>query len=790
MRHHFRGPRAAILLVLAVALFWNGPALGQTDVIDLVLATESNCVGCTPTRCLETSVPFEQITLHLIVRNPSLGGVSGWEGVVEYTGSLTAPSWSLAAGLDVDSANDTDNHERFQVGIGEAPLALMPNAAGNVVLATFSAFVLSPLDDVRFFVGPIPGTTIYPGFGAYASPVDAGNIAPLLPPLGDWDIPVFSINDPDCGAPSAVPFSVTITASNGITMDAGNVLGTHAEAVDGQDDLDIPSAPTPPADFVQASFPHPEWLSPFGPNFDHDIRATFDQTQEGRTWIMQVGTDMLDEPITLDFTVTSGSVPILDLRDHDTGAVIHLNDTGMQYTYLPNPSGWNTFDVLVGATGLPPVVPALREMDTGWNLIGMPLVPNDASLGAVVLDDASGLVYAIKHDQVVGYRTVPESELLSQGRGYWIGASSPFVWRMTGERDTGAISIPLDAGWNMIGYPLWFPSHVNGITVQHAGSDYAWGDAVGAGLVDGSLYDYNGSTYVPTTDLAAWHGYWLAALTDGVTLRFRWDEMPTTAQRPWDPFADLSDPDNWRLEVSAEGAGQSVVLGVCERSSDGFDAYQDRPRAPAAPTDAGGPSLWFPRPEWNLPTGEKARGDVRAPSPARLQEWTAKLAAPEPGPVTLTWDRETWGGTADLELYLPQRHRVAVPSLRAVGSVTLAVGEEPLDLVFRSPRTSTGVESPAAAVGRLRAVPNPFNPRTEIRFTSAAGGRCTVRIYDVAGRCVRSLDAGQVPAGGEGAVVWRGRDDAGRELASGAYFARLQNEDGSQEAAARLSLVR
>jgi hypothetical protein len=68
--------------------------------------------------------------------------------------------------------------------------------------------------------------------------------------------------------------------------------------------------------------------------------------------------------------------------------------------------------------------------------------------------------------------------------------------------------------------------------------------------------------------------------------------------------------------------------------------------------------------------------------------------------------------------------------------------------------------------------PNPFNPRTTIRFSLAADGKATLVIYDVAGRTVRTLVDGAQNAGPH-AVVWDGTNDAGRVLPSGVYWCRL-----------------
>lgn len=105
-----------------------------------------------------------------------------------------------------------------------------------------------------------------------------------------------------------------------------------------------------------------------------------------------------------------------------------------------------------------------------------------------------------------------------------------------------------------------------------------------------------------------------------------------------------------------------------------------------------------------------------------------------------------------------------------------------------APLFTSGVDGrlPAAPVLAQNA-PNPFNPRTTIRFTLPADGPARLAIYDLAGRLVRSLVAGSLTAG-EHEAVWDGCDDAGRAQASGSYLARLEAGGGVQ--AVRMALVR
>jgi hypothetical protein len=85
---------------------------------------------------------------------------------------------------------------------------------------------------------------------------------------------------------------------------------------------------------------------------------------------------------------------------------------------------------------------------------------------------------------------------------------------------------------------------------------------------------------------------------------------------------------------------------------------------------------------------------------------------------------------------------------------------------------TTPVEETPLAFRFAGAAPNPFNPATTLRFSLPAAGHAELKLYDVQGRLVRSLIDGHLAAG-PGEVRWDGRDQRGRQVASGTYFARL-----------------
>ena len=75
--------------------------------------------------------------------------------------------------------------------------------------------------------------------------------------------------------------------------------------------------------------------------------------------------------------------------------------------------------------------------------------------------------------------------------------------------------------------------------------------------------------------------------------------------------------------------------------------------------------------------------------------------------------------------------------------------------------------------------PNPFNPSTLIRYDVGQAGKMALCIYNANGSLVRILAEGYHEAG-RYEVSWQGVDAAGRRVASGVYFARLQTADRVQ----------
>ena len=94
---------------------------------------------------------------------------------------------------------------------------------------------------------------------------------------------------------------------------------------------------------------------------------------------------------------------------------------------------------------------------------------------------------------------------------------------------------------------------------------------------------------------------------------------------------------------------------------------------------------------------------------------------------------------------------------------------EPLEFFFEITEAS---ETPNA-YALLRNYPNPFNPKTTIRFDLPEAQDVKLVVYDITGRKIATLVDDAFDAGYH-TVDWYGRDEQGVELASGVYFYRIK----------------
>ena len=171
--------------------------------------------------------------------------------------------------------------------------------------------------------------------------------------------------------------------------------------------------------------------------------------------------------------------------------------------------------------------------------------------------------------------------------------------------------------------------------------------------------------------------------------------------------------------------------------------------------------------------------DLATPADAAWFELRCAVEPPAAGTGSAWFDDlafiewEPWQ-PLDSALKVPAPHNYRFLQVRRAGAGA-GPGVVTGELVSYGPAASA-VPDPADVPPRrlaLAAFPNPFNPRTTIELAvSGATARVEVELYDLAGRRVRTLFAGELEGGRRHGLSWDGLDGRGRPLPSGVYLCR------------------
>ena len=167
-------------------------------------------------------------------------------------------------------------------------------------------------------------------------------------------------------------------------------------------------------------------------------------------------------------------------------------------------------------------------------------------------------------------------------------------------------------------------------------------------------------------------------------------------------------------------------------------------------------------------------GDLASPPGAAIARIKLKILAASATPYWDRWDDVSFG---------PATGVTAGPSTDSTSLFTGPLGDPPTTRLLPN-------------------VPNPFSRTTTIRYQLTNEGPVSLKIYNLAGRCVKNLTPPLSPSprpvrrsecegGGEGwvgSVTWNGCDDKGTRVAAGVYVCRL--EAGGEGRSMRMTLVR
>lgn len=157
-------------------------------------------------------------------------------------------------------------------------------------------------------------------------------------------------------------------------------------------------------------------------------------------------------------------------------------------------------------------------------------------------------------------------------------------------------------------------------------------------------------------------------------------------------------------------------------------------------------------------------------------------------PVTISWPtalvdiicdsmiiKDEFGGTL-VRARMDQASSVVVTNTTIGSLIIISYGAFPIISDVHSPRDGDIPKGFTLSQN----YPNPFNPSTRIEFTTERLSQVRVVVYDVLGREIATLANGSYPSGFYH-LAWDGRDEAGRQMPSGIYYARMIATNVSSE---------
>ncbi len=368
--------------------------------------------------------------------------------------------------------------------------------------------------------------------------------------------------------------------------------------------------------------------------------------------------------------------------------------------------------------------------------------------------------------------TWQENDDLLFGIAYWINAPAVNFFNSTAEIcPTEINSFPLQPGWNFIANPHYCSYPVQSLRFLVGTNPFLYSEMIAQNLVSRAVFVYREGKFQSVDTILPFEAFYI---------KYYGDQSLNTYLRfyPYFEAPEIDPPDNfWQFKVNVSSAGSNAdefVLGTNPIATDGYDFYLDLPSAPEKPFP--GLSVFITReaPEDIFFRDKKLSAEFReAFSPINQQEkiWHFKLVCNSTSPVEFNLSDIDLPNDYTVQFYLGSEYYnyehtnsfTFFPNEPGTYTGLIKVANYPVSV-------SDLVQKP---ISHITVYPNPFNPTTTIAFNTFATQEVELSLYNLKGQKVRTLYQG-ILNGGEHKLIWDGKDNNGRTVSSGIYFAKIQ----------------
>lgn len=416
------------------------------------------------------------------------------------------------------------------------------------------------------------------------------------------------------------------------------------------------------------------------------------------------------------------------------------------------------------------------EFEQGWQLVSH-VWEDYAPSANVLFGPENYLVELIEGD-------IYEPTLsYSFGKGYWVHIPEAIESTNSGDIYNDQVNTVIHPGWNLLGNPYPTEISLSSLTFNVGNTALTLSDMITYNYISRGIYTHGENGYELSNKVSGMGGFLLYSNIGEYS-----DVSLTYA--PYGPYIALDLlPLNWTSQIIAEANGDkdNIVLGISDYATDYADQNLDFRKAPHKPYEGVDIYLNYHSPNELLYPNKQQ--DIKAyVGEDEVKEWSFLVNARSLDPVTLSFNSSDFpNGSLYTALefngnnfpFDPEHDFEFTPFEVGEYQFKLKVANYPLD-------NEEGEVAPLAAY--FNVYPNPFNPETTIAFTLKQAGKVELAVYNLKGQKVKTL-CNDVLSAGNKTFVWKGKNNQGKQTASGIYFIKM-NAAGQKSQIRKIMLMK
>lgn len=520
----------------------------------------------------------------------------------------------------------------------------------------------------------------------------------------------------------------------------------------------------------------------------YDIDIFADDLEDGQGNVID-GNNFVFNPSNIASIPPNGSQIVSCTFTIPLNAVLDNIYTGE--VYAESNTGTKSFDVMVTPVTITPG----NILQQGWNMVSVPYIPDPSDPESIFGDDIIPFYTFNNYSNIYWYdetnlcNVVPYYEIYN-GYGYWLKS-----WEDSVEVDAEGDSVTEDVtlnlshsgqyywqgGWHMIGNPfLTYLPFSSCILNNIDNFYYRWDNTVGYQVYPGALSGVFGT----------WQAFWVHAQSDDASIVMPYSAKCNYAKKK---PTQKTDETNWnvRFAVNINNCQDRYnYAGIDDNALNGYDA-NDLPEL--TPPNDDYVTLFFPHPEWDYYKANYTK-DIRN-SDLSDNEWDFVVETNQSGEAVLSWfgvedaqnslllkDMET---NTVIDMNEQSEYVFNTQGVKgkdnSFGSVVYnSDGQKDGSYHFKFIVVNTGVEPGIPEIptnyGLSANYPNPFNPRTVIKYQLPKADNVKISVYNIKGQLIKRLVDEKKEAGYHN-VIWDGTDAEGRLVGSGIYLYRIECDE-------------